>query len=540
MTPPAVTLDARSAHATRSAPPLVLIDGRCVDSLWPLQLKIAAPLDRRSARLAPDRQIHALNAAERARTAEWVGRAVGILQPLELNAGEVRWLPLFSGRITGIDQQTAASNDALTLRAESDWDRTLDRTWNHEHLADSDRTLGDWLDAINRHENVTLDTRLLPADMLDRAVSAAVGYRATLVGVLESLCNEFGMTVDTQPTWDGHRITHHPTLRLDQTARPVRISPLVDGQTDRLESLTADHPSPRPIQWIARAEGQVVESTFTLLAGWDPDGEGQPDAVYQKSANADFDRVANVYRLWVLNEDGAFGDPPFDLTALFADGRAVPPQPLRFANTLTLSAEGRTLGPVVEISTDAGSTWSRYPGQAQRLTDRAGIYLNDDALPAAFLSAAQSDQARVRITATLQSPLPIEQVRWIGNPFAGDFEQRVIRFGDRFVYRRVDSTSRYHDAVRNGTFTADECDSRTDMRNELIRRAAAARPPDAPAVTTVLGPQLGLRLGDQPSDLVGCDVGAALTPPSVVRPIVRLRRIEHRWTDHRSVLTWGE
>jgi hypothetical protein len=199
----------------------------------------------------------------------------------------------------------------------------------------------------------------------------------------------------------------------------------------------------QPIRFIAEAAGPVVESTFALVGGWDAADEALADGEYSKSGSSDFEAVANVFRLWVLNEDGAFTaepfdrGPAFDLTTLFDDGRAIEPQPLRFGHALSQDAAGRSVGVVVEMSIDGGASWSRYPGTASVLSDRAGVYLADDALPAGFLAAVRGGVGKIRVTATLRNPLPLQSVRWRGNPFTGAFRTQRLKLGDAFGWRRV-------------------------------------------------------------------------------------------------------
>jgi hypothetical protein len=313
-----------------------------------------------------------------------------------------------------------------------------------------------------------------------------------------------------------------------------------------VESIRATWHARRPVKLVAEAEGQLVESTFELVGGWDPADTSLPDEEYGKSSSSDFDAVAHVFRLWVLNEDGAYsGEPfdrgePFDLTGFFKEEEAIDPQPLRFGNPLTQDGAGRRLSVSVEMSTEDGASWSRYPGAVDVLRDRAGVYLDDDALPDGFLAAAEAGTARVRVTGTLRSPLPLRAVRWRGNPFAGSFETRRLAVGDAFRWWRVATSGKHHEALVAGERSAAEADDRAALVTWLAQTAErrAAAEAGGPVRIEAAGPMVGLRIGDRLDGLAGRRIGAGLTDPAAEGPAAMLERIDHQWERMRSELRW--
>jgi hypothetical protein len=252
-----------------------------------------------------------------------------------------------------------------------------------------------------------------------------------------------------------------------------------DRALTQVRRAAAAAPTPVARAWIARAGGAQVESTFPLVPGWDPALEGESDAAYERGSAA-FATYVNAYRLWALNEDGRFTGPPFsrgpahDLAALFGEP-FVRSRTLRFGSCLTLDDGGARRQPIVEVSLDSGATWSTFAGAAVVQMDRAAVYLDDVVLPPAFLAAAKANAARVRVTATLRSPNPLETLRWQGNPFRGVGEPRVFELGDAFEVRRVSTGSIHHAAVRSGSLVADEIDQLRKMDAWLMHRQERER-----------------------------------------------------------------
>jgi hypothetical protein len=305
-----------------------------------------------------------------------------------------------------------------------------------------------------------------------------------------------------------------------------------------VESLCLAMPSARPVKFVAEADAQVVESTFDLMPGWDASDQAGAESEYARSTSSDFDAVANVFRLWVLNEDGAFEGLTFDLTTFFDEGRAITPRAMRFEQALTRDSAGRSVGTPIEYSLDGGMSWSHWPGVAVVLRDRAGVSLDDDALPAGFLDAVRSGAGRIRITATLRSPLPQHRVRWRGNPFAGAFDERCVDVSDRFAWRRVAPTSKFADQVASGDRSADLVDDRAAMMTWLAQYAIESAATSGRATVSAVGPMLGLRVGDRLDQFAGRAIDVTLVDPASHAPAATLVKIQHRWDTSRSELLW--
>ncbi len=475
-------------------PPVVFIDGRPCPEATVSRLTARGPMDERQAMLTMP--------ADLARTL--AGRTLTIAQPISQTGDRGRWLALFVGRIEQIEQADT-SPTLVTVTARDAWALALDAP-----LAEpiEQATFAAALAALDDRASLDLAAPGVP----DAATTHTWPARTTARAVLGRLLTDHGLHVDRRLAWHAGHVSELRALRSDGRGRPLTFAA---GQRARRG------PEPRPIRWTAVGRGAVVESTFDLLPGWPGEAQGLTDAEYGRSTSSDFDAVANVYRRWVLNEDGGLPGPRYDATALFADGRATPAVPLRLGPALSTDPAGRSMGVVVDVSTDA-QHWSRYPGVVLVLADRAGVRFDDDALPPALLAAAKAGTLAVRVTATLRNPLPMTDVRWAGNPFAGPFEERRVDLADRFAHRRVDATSKYAASIAAGARGADQVDERGDLAAWLARHAVAA--PDERRAALEL-PRLmpGLRIGDRCFE------------PDTQRAL-GIDRITHDWRGARTVL----
>jgi hypothetical protein len=287
--------------------------------------------------------------------------------------------------------------------------------------------------------------------------------------------------------------------------------------------VTAERPEDGAQPWIARAGGKLVESTFNLVHGWDAALEGQADEVYSRGHDS-FTQYANVYRHWVLNEDGRFTAAPFsqgaafDLGAFFEDA-PMSPQPRKFLSCLTLDDANRRRAVLVQMSLDSGATWSNYSGGVSVRADRCAIYLDDATLPAAFLAAAKANTAAIRVTATIQSPKPLDVLRWRGNPFAGTLPPQVLDVCDTFASARVDEQSIHAAGLAAGSLSALQSDPRDAMSQWLLsrvqRETLSGAQPRGRAKLTVGAPGRCCARA-----IVWCiRVGAIWIPPAAPKPL---------------------
>ncbi len=456
-----------------------------MDGVWRPEFNVTTvtatgPLDRRRAEVESGRDEGA---------GEFVGRPATVMLPMRFDGGDGAWLPLVHGRLAHADRSSGATRYARTWTVIDEAEHRLAVRVDQNALGDVP-TVGGLLDAVSAMTGMALPRRPV-GDVEALPVMSADRQPGTVGDLLTRLCDRYGLTVERTLEWaDGGVVEWWGMRRIDRARRMEFAQPMI---RERTASIAA----PRPRRLVARAAAPVVESTFGLVPGWSFEHEGQAAAAYGRSTSGDFDATRNVYRLWVLNEDGRAPGKAFNLSDLFDEDRVIPPQPLRFGPALTRDDAGRSRGIVIECSTDDGATWSHHGGSSRVLADRAGVYLDDDVLPADLLNAAMAGQAKLRVTATLRCPFPLEVVGWRGNPFAGPFETREIDFGDACAWRRVAETSRYHPAVRAGEMTADEADDRPSLRAVVARMPVIFRRRRGVGRLTLAGLAPALRIGDR-------------------------------------------
>lgn len=165
-------------------------------------------------------------------------------------------------------------------------------------------------------------------------------------------------------------------------------------------------PARQPVSIIG--DLKRYESTFTLKKGWDPALESYHYRDFIRDESADWPVMSDVFRKWVLNESGQYCDElhnldKFDCADISSDDFLLSIN-RRFEPCLSVNPSGESLGVVVEVSYDDGTTWRRYGGAIRVSRDECAIYLSDDALPADYFQAVALDASvKVRVTATLAS-----------------------------------------------------------------------------------------------------------------------------------------
>lgn len=482
--------------------PLVLVDGSPDPDLSVVAISLEAPLDHREATLQIGERL-----AQRSVLLDQ--SEVTMAVPHRLSDGEVRWQVLLSGRwVEDGRRQSAGSDDKQCV--------VRDRLASV--LSEPLALLGPWfgdeiplLDLLRRL-SARLGAELVLAcedDLAETAIVSSSPQTDTIAGRMEPALSSLGLTLLQELGIEGQRVHRSLALVPQGSGRLVALPwPDGHGRGGSVVSVEVDREPVPPRAWVAQGDQPVVEDTFVLQAGWDPGLQGQPDSDYGRLISSDFSRYGSVYRAWVLNEDGAYNDSPFNLGSAFDVGAlfgrpGTLVEPIRFRSCLTRSSSGRRLAPVIESSTDSGLSWSVYPGQSEVMTDRAGVQLTDDVLPGTILSAAKAGTLRLRVTASLTSPNPIEEKRWDGNPFAGPAPTRVVDFGDAFAWRYVAPTSIHHDAIEAGLLQADTVDGRALMRARLQAQVADQPNAQATARLDLVGAWTALRVGDRVRDALG-------------------------------------
>lgn len=494
------------AGATTAARPVVLIDGVPELGLSVVEYRADAPLDARRAVVAVS------DASLWARRRTLLHRSAVVALPHALSDGSPRWEVLAQGALRLSRRDRWAGVDTRTLELEDGWSARLDRpmgaawaVWaqglraepaarlgvggganrSHERYEINGRsvyviepggaawTVGEALDSLSAFAAIDLATDLLPQTLRADRLPIKMDLSGSLGEVLRRLLGAAGCRVRADRWWVGGETHGALAVVPGDAGRRFALPWGGGGGVSRVGRVDVEKEHAPPRRWVLRGDRPIVEATLALVPGWDAALGGLADSEYGRATSSDFSRLGAVYRHWVLNEDGAYTGPPFgqgpvfDLAGLFDDPRVVP-APTPVGECLVHDDSGRRLGPVVEVSTDSGASWSRYAGEAAVMRDRAGVVLDDAVLPAGVLSAAKSGQLRVRVTGTLRSPRALERARWRGNPFAGAGPDRVIETGGAYRWARVDASSIHADALDLGELEADEVDDRRALEEALL------------------------------------------------------------------------
>ena len=373
-------------------------------------------------------------------------------------------------------------------------------------------------------------------------LSETVDLRKPIRDVLEDLLDAYDLVVQRDLSRESGAIIERRVVRPASSGRPIRINwPSESDPIGEVIEVNTEQPTSTAQLWIARADGWRVESTFDLVGGWDPALEGQADDEYDKDDSSDFVMYADVYRRWVLNEDGYYTQTPyyrgqaFNLNAFF-NTTGINPQPLRFEDNLTLDEWGDPRKPEIEVSVNAGSSWVSIVMASDILTDRAGIYLDPKTLPTDFLTAAKNGTARVRVTASLTSPRPIEISRWFGNPFRCTFDPKVIDVSDQFRFARIGPQSIHYSDVSAGTAQADVSDDQqamfTWLTDRVTRHANGSHMRGGEATLVLAGTRPLLKPGDRLLEVKGLDEAIDGLPQSATQAGGCIRSIQTRFAMH--------
>jgi hypothetical protein len=538
-----VTLDrARAAVARPAVSPVVLVDGHPEPRLRAGYWTLEGPLDhRRLTLLAPP-------TVEEALRERWMAGRLTVAMPERLVDDEVFWRVLAAGRLTEAATYRSAGQVSRRFRLVDDWEaRLADRPaavpWvDHEgrlvagaggvlrfgDAANRSRgrfevdgravhvlqargepwTVKTALETIAALGGLALSLDILPKALGRNVLDRPVDLSETVEAALAPLLSDHGLVVQRELAWVAGQTIERRAVRPRAQGRPVTVPWEAEGrEVSEVIRLEREKPAQAARRYVAEGEPWIVEETFELVGGWDPALEGANDAEYGRTTSSDFARYGNVYRRWVLNEDGRFSESPydrgdpFDLTAFFGQG-AIPPQPLRFDANLTLDDAGRRQPAVVEVSADGGQSWQRYGADARLLVDRAGVQFTDATLPSDFLTAAQDGAARVRVTASLQSPRPVTATRWRGNPFVGQRAAHVLA-ARQFRFRRVAAGSLHRDGIDAGELAAMEADDARALSRWLHRQMEAQAELTGRATVVLSGLWPDIRPGDRLRDAAG-------------------------------------
>jgi len=511
--------------SVESARPVVFINGTPEPALSVTRFSNALPLDTRSATLqaSPTDGGRQMN--------ELLGSDITLAIPHALCDGEVRWQTLLAGSLTDNSDDLAVGKDIDALVVQDRLAAILDEPadtldpWPNAGLG-----LGVFLQRLGTLIQAQVVFACDPA-LLDEQIQTSSPRTVSIGRLLIGALSDTGLRLEQSLSFEHGSASRTLTLIPQRAGRLIRLPwPDDTGRGGAVRSIDAGRASRPPRAWAAQGDPPVVEDTFELVQAWDPGLQGQPDSDYGRLTSSDFSRFGSVYRTWALNEDGVFSDTPFNQGDAFDVGELFD-QPgtiataLRFSSCLTMNASGRSITPVIESSTDSGASRSAYPGQAQTMPDRAGVLLTDDDLPAAILTAAKAGTLRLRVTASLTSSDPIEDRRWDGNPFAGAAPTRVLRFGDRFRWRRVAPTSIHAPLIAAGTLTADTADDRSALSTALQQQIAQHTSDDAQVKAELAGAWTAIRPGDRVRDVLAPGVAIDGSPSNFETRLARVRDV---------------
>ena len=556
--------------------PLVLVNGIPEQRLAVSEMRKIGPLDLRSAVLTvlleKDQKQHFVNTL--------IGSTATLAQPYRLKDEQIRWAVLVNGKMTVEEKGFSEREDRQVIALKDSWNAMLDEaihdiwwetndglfidnirsgvlgTGNNTNRSESlwpingklihvfqenglPWTVATALETINGLGKLELSLSLVSPEIRELPLPFNINLRQSIKDILTKLLGSVGLIIQRDQIRESNSIVERRVFRPIARGRKVHLAWANNKHAlGHVLEIDTKRPTQETVKWITHADGWLVESSFDLIKAWDPGLEGQTDETYSKSDNSDFATYANVFRLWALNEDGQFSHPPynqgdaFNLTSFFGQGSIVP-QHLRFLPALTLDDSETRRQPIVEMSTDGGGTWLSYPGSPIIRMDQAAIYLNDTTLPSEFLAAAQANNAKIRVTASLQSPLSVQSQRWSGNPFSKEVSTQEFQLGDAFRFAKVSSQSIHYEDILAGDLQAIEYDQTDAMSNWLLKQIQQPFDVDndgqGQARLSLAGTWPMLRIGDHPINVAGPDTHANNQAEAIGNPTVSVRSVRCYW-----------
>ncbi|MCZ6655578.1 MAG: hypothetical protein O7D91_21425 [Planctomycetota bacterium] len=219
-----------------------------------------------------------------------------------------------------------------------------------------------------------------------------------------------------------------------KTVQHQRIDAVFDQKKTNVERLGVTFDSSRVRNEVSgKGSPEHYELSMILHRAW-PESDDDKDSTDTRTDQdaADFQKIRNVYRKWVMNEGGDYIGTrpeirtPFN-TIVFTFLRDVKlldrfqPRPRRLLPTITLDEEnispiGQVQGVTVEYSNPAFDALDTSPtakpefllldpGGCQLLTHEAGILFTGRTVPDQVIS--QQEKARIRVTATLEADVNV-------------------------------------------------------------------------------------------------------------------------------------
>lgn len=268
------------------------------------------------------------------------------------------------------------------------------------HFPDNIRTVG-------LEEFSSLTESIYPArvDLTGLSIKEALSRTAGLAGLSVRTAYDDWASSTIKPTLVFYRSGRgHPrrVVHLQSVAQDVDTR-----QSNLWKATISIRRRPAKPRIIVLGGLKRYEATFQLKPGWDSNFQTQYYREFVRHKVANWPTVKDVFRKWVLNESDDYSRDPYNLErfdfATISSQDFMLVKSRRFLPCISTDLNGDSLGIVVEVSFDSGSTWRRYPGAIRTLPDECGIYLADDALPVDYFQAAVADQVQLRVTATVQA-----------------------------------------------------------------------------------------------------------------------------------------
>jgi hypothetical protein len=232
--------------------------------------------------------------------------------------------------------------------------------------------------------------------------------------------------------------------------------------------------SPVTHRYIGQGDFKRFEATFELKKGWDSSLESIDYERFSPSGNAEFYKVKDVYRKWVLNEAGDYTGQPFNCGEAFDFGRIFENSNFvgrrrRFWPALTRDEQGKSIGYFLEVSYDDGEHWWQYPGAFENRLDECAVWLSSDRLDVNTWIAALKGVLRFRMTASVFSDERIScQVADGPVNSVVPVIEHIVTLPNQFKYRKVSGASIF---ANGQTGRADEVDDGAALY-EFIRKKA--------------------------------------------------------------------
>ncbi|MFA5422698.1 MAG: hypothetical protein WC374_02450 [Phycisphaerae bacterium] len=225
---------------------------------------------------------------------------------------------------------------------------------------------------------------------------------------------------------------------------------------------------------------KTFEATFELIKAWDPAKESVNFDLFSPSTNPDFYQVRDVFRKWCLNETGRYTAEPYnrgavyDFSKIFATPNYIS-KARRFYPALTSDTSGDSLGYYLEVSYDAGQSWTPYPDSFDNLLDECGIWLADDALDTDLLNAILNGTLKLQITCSVISDEPL-CCEIADGPLgsAAPVVDFYLREPSRFKYKKVTGKSIFYNSTNPSLGQPAEADD-TDALYERLRNWAGSK-----------------------------------------------------------------